>query len=497
MRSGRPSATSVSTGNGREIADGRARRGAPGGAGSPDRRPTAARPAAGAGTRARVPVRRRACRRAWRDRSRASRAASSPRHRPTPSGPSRHARAAGSSTRSPVPVPWSRRTPRDVEERLVERDRLDERREGAQDRHDRPARRRCTRRSGARGRPPSGHARRARAIGIAEWTPKRARLVARSGDDAARSEAADDDRPAAKRRIRELLDRRVERVEVDVQDPEAAGDGASSRPPHVRLTTAGHRRAPREARRTLGVTARAVHVVAVSTRAASGPQRSSSHSVSGSCTHWAPAPSSSTHRATRQERRLDHDPVGVVDTELTLELERAVDLGPHRPTRGRARPPVPRRAGPSQSDTRRPVSSSTSRVRPVDDRRVGRRRSRPRACSSRCARRAGRLRTTSRPSGRLDERAGDDPLADRHVDPVTLDNLLTKRTSPPPSGHAAIADRSRCRADPTASRARAPRRRSGPTSSSARASGRGTRSAPRRCGRRCRSTRYAISIWKP
>ena len=65
----------------------------------------------------------------------------------------------------------------------------------------------------------SGQARRARAVGIAEWIPNTTSLVARRSDDAPATEAADDDRPAAKRRVGELLDRRVERVEIEVQDP--------------------------------------------------------------------------------------------------------------------------------------------------------------------------------------------------------------------------------------------------------------------------------------
>ena len=76
-----------------------------------------------------------------------------------------------------------------------------------------------------------GHAFRARAIGIAERTPKTARLVARGADHAPVAEAADDDRPAAQARVVELLDRGEERVEVDVQDrsrPAASGRARAS-----------------------------------------------------------------------------------------------------------------------------------------------------------------------------------------------------------------------------------------------------------------------------
>ena len=48
---------------------------------------------------------------------------------------------------------------------------------------------------------------------------ERARLVARGGDDAAAIRlAADRERLAAQRRVVALLDRRVERVHVDVED---------------------------------------------------------------------------------------------------------------------------------------------------------------------------------------------------------------------------------------------------------------------------------------
>ncbi len=56
-----------------------------------------------------------------------------------------------------------------------------------------------------------------------------AHLVARGGDDAAAAGAADDDRLAGKLRVVELLDRRVERVHVDVQDGAViAHDSASA-----------------------------------------------------------------------------------------------------------------------------------------------------------------------------------------------------------------------------------------------------------------------------
>ena len=71
-----------------------------------------------------------------------------------------------------------------------------------------------------------GQSRTARDIGIAERTPNVARLVAGGGDDAALvGIAADGDRLAAQLRVVALLDGRVERVHVDVEDaPSAPGD---------------------------------------------------------------------------------------------------------------------------------------------------------------------------------------------------------------------------------------------------------------------------------
>ena len=115
------------------------------------------------------------------------------------------------------PVPSEPPCTGHVEERLVERDRLDERRDVAQDRHHLRARLRVrveARREEhrVRARPPGpGHRHRG-------MDAERPRLVARRRDDAPVAEPADDDRPAAQRWIVELLDRREERVEVEVQD---------------------------------------------------------------------------------------------------------------------------------------------------------------------------------------------------------------------------------------------------------------------------------------
>ena len=100
------------------------------------------------------------------------------------------------------PVPCRRRGAGDVEERLVERDRLDERRERAQDRHDLAARVAVERRSAARGTRRRGTRAAPAPSASRSSTPKRARLVARGRDDTARAEAADDHRPARRARDR-------------------------------------------------------------------------------------------------------------------------------------------------------------------------------------------------------------------------------------------------------------------------------------------------------
>ena len=122
----------------------------------------------------------------------------------------------------------------DVEERFVDRDLLDARREPAEDLHHGAARLAVAvavdREEGAvraeRGRGPEGHR-----GPHAEGT----RLVAGGADDPARAGiAAHDDRPATKLGPVSLFDRGEERVEVDVQDRRARGrrtGHATSGPP--------------------------------------------------------------------------------------------------------------------------------------------------------------------------------------------------------------------------------------------------------------------------
>ena len=136
------------------------------------RRPRAAATGSGArnvalGARAR----RRAGRRAWPDRSRAWRGTSSSRRRPTRRARPRRAPARGRARAISAPSPSRRRAPRDVEERLVDRQLLHERRDRLEDRHHLAALLGVAVEARARRTPPCGHARRARPIGIAECTP--------------------------------------------------------------------------------------------------------------------------------------------------------------------------------------------------------------------------------------------------------------------------------------------------------------------------------------
>ena len=125
----------------------------------------------------------------------------------------------------------------DVEERLVEGDRLHERRERAQDLHDRTAcvavgvePRREEHTIGARTtRSRHGH----RGVHA-----EAASLVARGRDDTTRAQATDDDRLPRQRGIVELLDRRVERIEVDVQDRRRVRAPGDVSPPTSPLRTA-------------------------------------------------------------------------------------------------------------------------------------------------------------------------------------------------------------------------------------------------------------------
>ena len=128
--------------------------------------------------------------------------------RPTRSSTSRRSRTAIS-----VGVPTNAVQPADIEERLVDRDAFDERRGVAEDLEHSLARLRVRRHSGwdhdrvaGTGAGPAAAHRGAHA--------ERLRLIAGGQHDA----TADDHGPAAKARIVALLDGRVERVEVGVQD---------------------------------------------------------------------------------------------------------------------------------------------------------------------------------------------------------------------------------------------------------------------------------------
>ena len=121
--------------------------------------------------------------------------------------------------------------PAHVEERLVDREPLDERASVVEDARTPPCSPRRTRGSGAGRRslgaePPRLRAAHRRADAV------RLRLVARGQHDA----AADDHRPAAQPRVVALLDRREERVEVGVEDLRAAHRT------HVRIPRPARRR---------------------------------------------------------------------------------------------------------------------------------------------------------------------------------------------------------------------------------------------------------------
>ena len=276
------------------------------------------------------------------------------------------------------PAPWMRDDAADVEERLVGRDRLDERRERTEDRHHLAAllavaveARREEHAVGTRAPRPRHRHRRVHA--------EAARLVARGGDDTARAEAADDHRLPDERRILELLHRRVERVEVDVQDRRIAR-GQPGRPVDVRTTRSSSRVV-------------AEHVVGVRPVLRAGPTVASSQSSSGSRTH--------ARARVEQRRPTPSGPVNAASTTMpsgsstcsvALERERAVHLAPQRP-------PEPEGDGAHLVQRAFPLGDDRARSPPRPRGRARRgawrrsRRSRRRACSTpsrRCGDGSGR-----------------------------------------------------------------------------------------------------------
>ena len=129
---------------------------------------------------------------------------------PDPLADRRARSAAAISTGVPDDPPQ----PADVEERLVDREPLDQRRGVVEHREHGPAGLACRPPSRGGTTTASGHSRRACAAAHRRAHPVRLGLVAGGQHHA----AADDHRPAAQRRVVALLDRRVERVEVGVQD---------------------------------------------------------------------------------------------------------------------------------------------------------------------------------------------------------------------------------------------------------------------------------------
>ena len=114
-----------------------------------------------------------------------------------------------------------------VDERLVQAQRLHQRRQPPQQPHHLLADLRGRGRSAARDTRRSGTSRRACAMGIAEWTPKTPRLVRRGGDHPARPEPAHDHGLSAQARLGRLLRRRRRRHPC----PDA---GSSARFSHLR-----------------------------------------------------------------------------------------------------------------------------------------------------------------------------------------------------------------------------------------------------------------------
>ena len=258
----------------------------------------------------------------------------------------------------------------DVEERLVERDGFDQRRVRPQDLHDvgahvvvevEPGREEHAVR--ARATRPRHRRRRVDAEG--------ARLVARGRHHAAPAESAHDHRSTDQARVVALFDRRVERVEVDVQDASRPRGGLT----WCRCAPPGVRRGPCRTRRRR-IRARS-----------SGPQRCSIQSASGSRTHGAHSARNSRTRVGGRERGLDDDAVGIVDHEVTLEGERAVHLAPHHPPHlDRGGPHLVERALPLGDAQAGLLLHLASEPGPQATRRW--RRSRRPACSSRWPRRA-------------------------------------------------------------------------------------------------------------
>ena len=364
-------------------------------------------PAAARGSRARSRARRRARRRAWRGRSRAWPGTSSrPRRR------ERHS-PASSSTRAPDRRrDLGRRAehaPRagDVDERLVDRELLDERRDRREDRHDlvalldvarharRHERRLRARLAGPRHRHRGAHA-------------ERARFVARRADHAAVAEAADDHRLPAQAR-----DRRAVRPRRRTRRGRRAGS-SRRRVPCAAVTDAA--RARRACRRASCRTRRNG-----SRPRCPAPNGRATTPASGSPTHGAHDASSAAHSVGGTNAASTTMPSGSSTMHVAVERDREMHLAAHPPAHvGRVRAHLVERTAPLAHAQPGLLFDLAGEAREqigvvgVDHAR--------RACSSpRCPPRR-RLRTSSTPSG-----VSSNPPATVHSCTATVSRFASRR----------------------------------------------------------------------
>ena len=175
-------------------------------------------------------------------------------------------------------------------------------------------------------------------------------LVARGADDAAIAGPADDDGLAGQARIVELLDRRVERVEVDVEDARVV-----AHQPAITRSRADHaQRTARSAVHLVGVLAAAVGLPAFGQPLAQRfphPRRARLEPVGA--------------LPRGHERGLDDDAVRDPRRAGRRRTRRRGGLRIASATPCRARARAPRTADRSTRATTSPVSSSTSRVSPA------------------------------------------------------------------------------------------------------------------------------------
>ena len=127
----------------------------------------------------------------------------------------------------------------DVQERLVDRQRLDQRRDVVEDPHDLLRQREVSVEVGLHSDRGRTQAQRLPDVHRGAHAEP-AGLVRRARDDAAPFETADDERLALQRRVIEDFDGRVERVHVDVQNPGPRVVRVGGRDETTRPVTASH-----------------------------------------------------------------------------------------------------------------------------------------------------------------------------------------------------------------------------------------------------------------